>query len=608
VVIDQDGKDGKGYRVFRGGPENRKLSSTRKIRSYIKELTMNVDEMLEGLGDYREPVEKRLKELTDKDFSARLWRRDASLWKEDLDQWQQIEPWLGWLDAPDRMMQNPDEIPRFVEEVISAGFKYVVHMGMGGSSLAPLVFTKAFSPSGEGLPLMVLDTTDPATVIGIRGNVPLEQTLFIVASKSGTTAEPQAFGDYFFQEMKSVRGERAGENFVAITDPGSALAQEARERGYRRTFLNFKDVGGRYSALTYFGLVPAALMGVDVSRLFGSVSKLIAACGPHVPARRNPGVALGVALGGLTLLGRDKLTFLIPQALSMFDAWLEQLIAESTGKEGKGILPVADEPLASPEVYGGDRFFVHIRLKGVQDAGLDAAVASLKGASQPVLYVDMEDPFDLAGQFFLWEIATATAGSLLGINPFDQPNVQESKDITNQFLASVRQTGRLPEQKPALFEDGLEFYTEGKGMRANDLLKVFFSESQQGNYLAIQAYLTETPETVARLQRLRVLVRDRLHLATTVGFGPRFLHSTGQLHKGGPNTGLFLQLTADDMVDAPIPGQPYTFGTFKRAQALGDLEALKKHGRRVLRVNLGADLRDGLDKLLSMADRAVAQP
>ena len=569
---------------------------------------MNVDEMLEGLGSYRDAVEKRLNKLTEKDFSGRLWGRDASLWKENPDQWPQILPWLGWLDASERMKIDPDEIPRFVEEVISAGFRCVVHMGMGGSSLAPLVFTKAFRPSTDGLPLMVLDTTDPATVLGIRGRVPLEKTLFIVASKSGTTAEPQAFGDYFFQEMRSMRGEFAGDNFVAITDPGSALANEARERGYRRTFLNFKDVGGRYSALTYFGLVPAALMGIDVSRLLRSASNMVSACGPLVPAHRNPGVALGVAMGEMALLGRDKLTFMIPEELPMFDAWLEQLIAESTGKEGKGILPVAGEPYAFPQVYGEDRVFVHIRVKGARDNRLDDAAASLQSAGQPVLSVDMEDLFDLAGQFFLWEVATATAGSLLGINPFDQPNVQESKDNTNQLLASVRERGALPEQRSVLYEDGLEFYAERGEASAKDLLKAFLSQGRADSYLAIQAYLAETPETVTGLQRLRTLIRDRLHMATTVGFGPRFLHSTGQLHKGGPNTGLFLQLTADDAVDAPIPGQPYTFGTFKRAQALGDLEALKKHSRRTLRIHLGADAGSGLEKLFASADKAVPRP
>jgi len=405
-----------------------------------------------------------------------------------------------------------------------------------------------------------------------------------------------------------VKGELAGDNFVAITDPGSALANEAQERGYRRTFLNFRDVGGRYSALTYFGLVPAALMGIDVASLLRSASDMVNACGPLAPARRNPGVVLGTAMGELALLGRDKLTFIMPRELSLFDAWLEQLIAESTGKEEKGILPVAGEPPASPQVYGGDRVFVRIRLKGAQDSGLDNAVASLKSAGQPVLSVDMKDLFELAGQFFLWEVATATAGSLLGINPFDQPNVQESKDNTNQLLGAVRQRGALPEPRPALFEGGLEFYTDRGEASAKDLLKALFSGGQAGSYLAIQAYLTETPETVMGLERLRILVRDRLRMATTVGFGPRFLHSTGQLHKGGPNTGLFLQLTADDGVDTPIPGQPYTFGTFKQAQALGDLEALRKHGRRALRVHLGGDVQGGLEKLHWLADKAVPLP
>lgn len=568
---------------------------------------MNVDDMLEGLGQYRTSVENRLTALNDKDFSGRLWRRDGRLWKENPGEAAQVETWLGWLDAPRKMRANLDEISQFADEVIFAGFQSVVHMGMGGSSLAPLVLTNTFARPGSGLPLLVLDTTDPATVLGIRARVSLEKTLFIVASKSGTTAEPQAFGDYFFHEVKATKGEHAGDNFVAITDPGSALANEARERGYRRTFLNFKDVGGRYSALTYFGLVPAALMGIDLARLFQAVMDMVGASGPLVPAGTNPGVALGAVMGEMALMGRDKLTFIVPPALSMFDAWLEQLIAESTGKEAKGILPVADEPLAMPDAYGNDRVFARIRLKGAAEGHVDLAVGSLKAAGQPVVSIDMEDLYDLAGQFFLWEIATATAGSILGINPFDQPNVQESKDNTNRLLTSVRNSGALPEQRPSLFEEGLEFYGEQQETAAKNLLKAFLSQARPGDYLALQAYFAETDETVKGLQQLRTLVRDRLRIATTVGFGPRFLHSTGQLHKGGPDTGLFLQLTADDGVDTPIPGQPYTFGTFKRAQALGDLEALKEHGRRTLRIHLGADIRTGLETLVDMADQALSR-
>jgi glucose-6-phosphate isomerase len=473
----------------------------------------------------------------------------------------------------------------------------VVHMGMGGSSLAPLVFERTFDPGDHGLPLTVLDTTDPATILRIEDEVPVANTLFIVASKSGTTAEPLAFGDYFYAQVRAEKGDRAGENFVAITDPGSPLVDLAQERAFRRTFLNFPDIGGRYSALSYFGLVPAALLGVDVAELLDRALRMVHACASCVKLGHNPGVALGAALGELGRQGRDKVTFLVPEAISTLGMWLEQLLAESTGKEGTGLLPVALEPAGDPAVYGDDRFFAYLRLQGAGEGDLEDRVAALRRSGQPVVTIQMDDHLDLGQEFFRWEIATATAGAILGINAFNQPNVQESKDNTNRLLDVVRDGGKLPEEKPVLVDGALSLYADDAAPTVARTLARFLDQARPGDYVALMAYLSETPAIDQALQAIRLKLRDRLKLATTLGYGPRFLHSTGQFHKGGPNTGLFLQLTADDAEDAAVPGEPYSFGVLKRAQALGDLEALREHGRRVMRFHLGDDVDGGLKAL-----------
>jgi glucose-6-phosphate isomerase len=497
----------------------------------------------------------------------------------------------------EKMEENAQELDDFLAKVQDAGFRHVVHMGMGGSSLAPLAFQRTFAPSGGGLPLTVLDTTDPATILGIERSLPLAETLFIVASKSGTTAEPLAFGDYFYAKLKALKGDQAGENMVSITDPGTPLVALSQERNFRKAFLNFADIGGRYSALSYFGLVPAALMGVDVRELLLRALRMEHACACCVPTAENPGILLGAGMGELALRGRDKVTFLIPEAVTTLGMWLEQLLAESTGKEGSGLVPVAGEPLGEPVVYGDDRLFVHVRLKGKPDDEQERDVMALREAGHPTVTIQMDDLLELGQEFFRWETATATAGAILGVNAFDQPNVQESKDNTNRLLAAVREKGQLPEEKPALVEEPLSLYMEDAAPSAAETLARFLDQGRPGDYVALMAYLTEEPQVQQALQAVRLHLRDRLRLATTLGYGPRFLHSTGQLHKGGPNTGLFLQLTADDTEDANIPGQPYTFGAMKRAQALGDLEALRKHGRRVMRVHLGVNAIDGLKYL-----------
>jgi transaldolase/glucose-6-phosphate isomerase len=565
-----------------------------------------LDHQVLELGEHGAALHRRFAGLAKQDFSARLWRKDASLWTDDSQAQAAIQDALGWLHVAEKMEENLSDLADFVAQVKAAGFRHVVDLGMGGSSLATLVFQRMFKPGAGGLPLTTLDTTAPATVLEVERKVPLANTLFVVASKSGTTAEPLAFGDYFYAKVKALKGERAGENFVAVTDPGTPLADLARERGFRHTFLNFPDIGGRYSALSYFGLVPAALLNMDAGELLARALRMVHACAASVPLPENPGVTLGAALGELARHGRDKVTFLMPPSLAPLGMWLEQLLAESTGKQGTGLLPVVGEPVGEPSVYGQDRLFVHIHLRDEVDPALERGITALRQAGQPVVAIQMDGRLDLGQEFFRWEVATAAAGAILGINPFDQPNVQESKDNTDHLLEAVRKQDQLPEERASLTEGSLRLYMQLPASTLAESLARFLAQARPGDYVALMAYLTESPATEQALQAIRLRLRDSLHVATTLGYGPRFLHSTGQFHKGGPNTGLFLQLAADDAEDADIPGQPYTFGTFKRAQALGDLEALRKHGRRVVRIHLGADVGQGLAALGKALDSALA--
>lgn len=549
------------------------------------------------LKNYQKNVDKRLKLLEEEQFVPRLWRKDPGLWKEDREAQAIIRNGLGWLYAPEKMLEVVTELEHFSHEIKSAGFKQVVHIGMGGSSLAPLVFQKTFTQGEEGLPLRVLDTTQPETILKVERNIPLEKTLFIIASKSGRTAETIALRDYFFALLQKIKGEKAGENFIAITDPGTWLEKESNEQGFRRIFLNFADIGGRYSALSYFGLVPAALMGLDVTDLLERALRMLHAAAPSLPPQKNPGVILGAALGEMAQIGHDKITFLLPPELASLGMWLEQLLAESTGKEGKGLFPVTGEPISDPSFYGNDRLFVYINQSERKDKNLERFIDTLKGKDQPLLKILLDNKIDIGQEFFRWEIATATAGAILSINAFDQPNVQESKDNTNRLLKKMLETGGLPEEKPTLREKGLSFYSYHHAKNAKELLSKFFESVSPGDYFAIQAFLPELPQIESSLQELRQLVSEHLKIATTLGYGPRYLHSTGQYHKGGPNTGLFLQLTGDCTEDLPIPGRPYSFGSFIRAQALGDMEALHNHNRRIIRVHQGKKLEEGLRSL-----------
>ncbi|MBC6696690.1 glucose-6-phosphate isomerase [Hymenobacter sp. BT190] len=560
----------------------------------------SIPAMTMQLGAYQAAVDSKLQEFSAKNFTAGFWQKQADLWVQDAEAQQSLRSFMGWLRVAETMLPRVAEIQEFAQEVKAAGFKHVVVMGMGGSTMTPIVFKQAFEQSADGLPLSVLDTTNPGSVREIEAAVPLTETLFVVASKSGTTAEPLAFGDYFYARLKELKGDKAGENFVAITDPGSKFVTQATNEGYRRIFLNFSEVGGRFSALSYFGLVPAALYGIDIKTLLERAIGMMQASGSAGDVADNPGLELGVALGVLAQQGRDKLTLVVPAGLSDFGLWLEQLVAESTGKEGKGILPLAGDPLSSPEVYGQDRVFVYVGYKGQPDAENRQKVAALQAAGHPVITILLHDALDLGQEFFRWEVATAVASAVLQLNPFDQPNVQAAKTATDQLMKVVVEKGALPQTSaPTLEQDGLAYYTSVAGATAPDVLRAFFNQAQAGDYLCIQAYLMETPALNAELDELRALVQQRKHIATAAGYGPRFLHSTGQYHKGGPDTGLFLQITTDHKQDLALPGRPYTFGTFQNAQAAGDLQALHDYNRRTLRVHLGqAGEEAGVAKLL----------
>jgi transaldolase/glucose-6-phosphate isomerase len=490
-------------------------------------------------------------------------------------------------------------------------------MGMGGSSLCPEVISKSFGKI-EGFPeLHVLDSTDPAQVKSFEHKIDLANTLFIVSSKSGTTLEPNIFKQYFFARTKEIVGEdQAGSRFIAVTDPGSKLRQEAERDGFRKIFLGVPTIGGRYSALSDFGLVPAAATGIDVAKFLDRTNAMVNACGATVSAKNNPGVILGAVLGTAHQQGRDKLTVVASPEIYDLGAWLEQLIAESTGKNGHGIIPVDRETTGRLEVYGDDRVFVYLRSETTADAAQDAALAELETAGQPVISISITDVYNLGQEFFRWEIATAVAGSVIGINPFDQPDVEASKIATRKLTDEYEQTGSLPAEDPFFETVGVKLFANEENAAAlqdtateqslEGYLKAHLDRLKERDYFALLAYLEMNDEHEQSLQRARTLVRDQKRVATCVGFGPRFLHSTGQAYKGGPNSGVFLQVTCDDAKDLPVPDQKYTFGTVKAAQARGDFEVLNERGRRALRVHLGADVSSGLAKLGDAISRVLA--
>lgn len=527
-------------------------------------------------------IRQTLDDLANSHAIERLWTRDHSLWKPDP---TEIENRLGWLTVLDHMQDGLADLRSFAQASREASTTDVVLLGMGGSSLGPEVLRCTFGSSKGSPRLWVLDSTVPGWVRHVTMAIQPARTLFLVASKSGGTIEVMSLFAHFWDLVQQTKGNRGGAQFVGITDPGTGLEQLARERGFWRTFINPPDIGGRYSVLSYFGLVPAALLGLDVGKLLMRALAMRDRCRNASPVKHNPGAALGAMMGAMVRAGRDKLTLITSPAINSFGLWVEQLLAESTGKEGTGLVPIAGEPLTSSKSYGTDRVFVYLRLKGDRNTALDRSVVAFQRAGHPVLRLDLADRYDLGGEFFRWEFATAIAGHVLGIHPFDQPNVQESKDNTGRVLKEVETEGNLP-SLPAL--------------PPKQALTQLLEQAAPNRYLSILAYTTPSPQMEAALRALRKAIVTRHRMATTAGYGPRYLHSTGQLHKGGPNSGLFLELVDAMKPDLPVPGKFYTFGTLAQAQAIGDLQSLQSHQRPATHIALGRDPVSSIRNLVTM--------
>jgi transaldolase/glucose-6-phosphate isomerase len=549
-------------------------------------------------------VQSTLKDWQTNNKMARLWRGDPSLWTGDDE-----DKWVGWLPVVEDQLAHLKQLNDAAADAAQAGFTHALLLGMGGSSLCPEVLKITYGRQPGHPELHVLDSTDPAQIKSIESQVDLAKTLCIVASKSGSTLEPNIFKQYFFERMQQTVGkDKAGEHFIAITDPGSKMQPVAERDHFRKIFFGVASIGGRYSALSNFGMVPAAIMGLDLNKFLQRTNEMVQACKPEVPADQNPGAVLGAILGTLGNLGRNKVTIITSPGIHDLGAWLEQLIAESTGKIGKGLVPVDREALGAPEVYGNDRVFIHLRLADEPDTAQVQKLDALRSAGHPVVEIELADTYDLGQEFFRWEIATAVAGSILKINPFNQPDVEASKIVTRQLTEAYEKSGKLPEETP-LFDDGaIKLFTDERNaanlnkLAGNDrslvgFLRAHLSQFNPGDYMALLAYIEMNSAHEESLQAIRHAVRDRKHVATCLGFGPRFLHSTGQAYKGGPNTGVFLQITCDDANDLPVPGQKYTFGIVKAAQARGDFQVLADRKRRALRVHLPANVENGLKRL-----------
>ena len=563
-----------------------------------------------------EPLSSKVKENVadwqSRGKMLRLWNRDATLWTGS-DESQ----WLGWLDITDEQLAQQDQLQKLAKEVQQREFQDVLLLGMGGSSLCPEVLRMTFGRINHFPNLHVLDSTDPAQVKSFERQIDVAKTLFIVSSKSGSTLEPNIFKQYFFERTKQVVGAtKAGSHFMAITDPGSHMQKVAESDHFLHTFFGRPSIGGRYSALSNFGMVPGAVIGIDTKKFLTHAGEMKRACGPNVGVEQNPGAMLGVILGTAATTGRDKVTIVTSPKIADLGAWLEQLLAESTGKIGKGIIPVDREELGPPEVYGNDRVFAYVCLQGGEDADQETKLAALENAGHPVARMAMSDIYELGAEFFRWEIATAVAGSIIGINAFNQPDVEASKVVTRDLTSEYEKTGSLPAEKPILEDSGVKLFTDEKNAAeltkaAGDdkslagYLKAHLSRIKAGDYFALLGYIQMNAEHEQALQSVRMAVRNKKRVATCLGFGPRFLHSTGQAYKGGPNTGVFLQVTCDDSVTLPVPGQKYTFGVVKAAQARGDFQVLAERGRRALRVHLGSNLKAGLGTLQAAIEKAV---
>jgi len=573
-------------------------------------LGAKIDTQALALGD---DLTRTTKALTD-DWRAegkgrRLWKRDASVWTN-----HDEAKWLGWLDAVEREQDSLALYQRFADAVKRAKFTDAVVLGMGGSSLGPEVLATTFKQA-KGFPkLHILDSTDPAQVARVEKSIKLTRTLFIVSSKSGGTTEPNALMDYFFARVEEVSGQQPGVHFVAVTDPGSSLEKVARQRNFIHVFHGEPSIGGRYSVISPFGLVPAAAAGIDIGKLLAAAGAMAHACGADVPPHENPGIQLGLALGAAARTGRDKVTLSASDQIEDFGAWTEQLIAESTGKNGRALIPLADEPLGKPDVYGDDRVFVDLALKG--DTSREAALKALEQAGHPVIRIAVTDIAHIGQEFFRFEMATAVAGSVIGVNPFDQPDVEAAKVKTRELTAAFETSGALPEEEPIVTDGNLAIFTDdtnadalreaGANGTVESWLKAHFSRIESGDYAALLAYIDHNDKDIAALQTARIALRDKKRVATCVGFGPRFQHSTGQAYKGGPNSGVFVQITADDAKDLAVPGQKASFGVIKAAQARGDFDVLTERDRRALRLHIKGDVSKGLAAINAAVAKALS--
>ena len=540
----------------------------------------------------------------EKQACARLFNKDPYLWKSDPENIKSISNRLGWLSLPEDFLAKVDELNEFSLQIKNEGYKYIVILGMGGSSLCSEVTRETF-PSANGYPkLLELDNTDPNAILNIEKQIDLEKTLFIVASKSGTTTEPNCFFEYYYSELIKKSATNPGKNFIAITDDGTPLVKIAQEHNFRKVFVNPSTIGGRYSVLSYFGVLPMALIGVDIKAVLTSAQQMEMNCKTVTSSAINEGVSLGVALGVGQKHGRDKITFVMSQSIKAFGYWVEQLLAESTGKEGQGLIPIEGEHIDFPEVYGNDRVFIYMYLPADYNNATDERIESLEKAGHLVVKIEVPDKNALGAEFYRWEVATAIAGLIIGINPFDEPNVAESKKNTTNLLAEWEKNGSFEKPVPLVNVDSIEVFGNEKIIvlpnnnhePVGDAIIHFAKLSQPNDYIALLPYFLKTDDRNKILQEWRTSFRDTFKVATTLGYGPRYLHSTGQLHKGGPATGLYIILVGDEN-DLPIPGEKYGFATLQRAQALGDYRSLDDKGRRVIRIDLGKDIDANLKKL-----------
>jgi len=551
---------------------------------------------------YEKPIEEALAALSRQRIISRIWKKDWTVWR---DAPQEIASRLGWLTSPREMEDSLEGIARFAQVCRSKGFTHALLLGMGGSSLAPLVLGDIFKAAPGNLELDILDSTDPAAVLDVQKKLNIGKTLFIVSSKSGTTTETDSFFKFFWNRASASQGEaNAGTHFAAITDRGTPLEDAAKRLRFAFTFHGNPEIGGRFSALSPFGLVPASLKGIPIHEILRTANDMAALCREETDLRHNPGAYLGTILGVLNHHGLDKATFLLSRRLESLGLWLEQLLAESTGKQGRGILPVAGEPIGPAKVYGRDRLFVYFKEENGQAKA--TAVARLERAGFPVLFLTFPGLHHIGSQFFLWEFATAVAGFFLGINPFDQPNVESAKKKTRKILDIYCRQGIFPGENPAFETAEVSLLSDMQAPSLESCLSIFLEQARTGDYVAIQAFLAPKKRTTSLLQNLRGILRQRTGLATTMGYGPRFLHSTGQLHKGDRGNGMFLQITSEDEKDAAIPDEPgsprstLSFGVLKAAQALGDYETLKSSGRRIIRLHLRKDVGAGLEKAIQL--------